>query len=51
MIDYANHAKRHAADPEARENMENVLIKQGGCRAGRCGKARHRHDWRATIPP
>jgi len=27
MIDYANHTKRHAADPEAREDMENVLTR------------------------
>ena len=32
MIDYANHAKRHAADPEAREDMENVPTQyEGSC--------------------
>jgi hypothetical protein len=24
MIDHANHAKRHASDPETREDVENV---------------------------
>jgi hypothetical protein len=25
MVDYANHAKWHAADPKTRENMEDML--------------------------
>ncbi len=30
MVDYANHAKWYAADPEAREDVENVLAQKGG---------------------
>ena len=30
VIDYANHAKRHTADPKARENVQNVLARRGG---------------------
>jgi|SRR6516225_385405 hypothetical protein len=30
MIDDANHAKWHATDPEAREDMQNVPAQQGG---------------------
>src|SRR5262249_6060754 len=28
MVNYTNHAKRYAADPEARENVENVLAQR-----------------------
>jgi len=28
MVDYTHHAKRHAADPETRENMKNVLAER-----------------------
>ena len=44
MIDYANHAKRHAADPETREDMENVLAHQGRRCVARCGKGCHRRS-------
>jgi len=30
MVYYANHAQRHAADPKAREDMQDVLASQGG---------------------
>jgi hypothetical protein len=30
MIDDANHAKWHATDPEAWEDMQNVPAQQGG---------------------
>jgi hypothetical protein len=51
MIDDANHAKWHATDPEAREDMQNVPAQQGGSCVARCGKGCHRPIClRATTP-
>jgi hypothetical protein len=45
MIYYANHAQRYAADPKAREDVKDVLARQGvdggAERFGKCLCGRH----------